>query len=554
VPTLPAELRSGDYRDFASDLEFISSGEAQVEDYVRLLELLPERYPVKDVDLTEDEQKRWYRSVRAVFNWICERIQTGLVSRGDEAPPPPSNLRVLAFEGESPRYIRVDDPALVYPDNNFLAERWMSQCIFLLINDDWRRLRNWLGVPNLSEVVQAQWNWEGKLDNETQQLQKRFEETLPFYLALIKKAQPANYQRILSRFERLGVQVVRHLSVEERLDRLPEAKPVTNSERLHLEKTDEPNPRGGPPVRGGHLFVTKEVLSNLDLLGEYIADYVEIARLGDAFVLLVNRETERGKWQFLDSKGVTKEDLEEIFDDLNIERRERQGAAQAQSTLNFIVGKVIDEVKTSVIIPTSAAPVATPTVDSSTLPEDKGGGQEVTVIPTVKPSYPELFFDDVPEITFWDVDSVPDLPIRKKKIGSRRGGGGGGIPPAEITQELGRRGEQWAYEVEKRRLEEQGFDPAELEEMEELVWVAKSKPTANYDIKSVRETETGEQRTVYIEVKASSGTSREIKMSRSEFELALSLGKDYWLYWVANVETAEPDPPICFPNLAHLIA
>ena len=90
--------------------------------------------------------------------------------------------------------------------------------------------------------------------------------------------------------------------------------------------------------------------------------------------------------------------------------------------------------------------------------------------------------------------------------------------------------------------------------MEQLVWFSQKVPTANYDIQSLRITETGEQRTVYIEVKASSGTSREIRMSRSELGLALSLQDDYWLYWVANVDTAYPDPPVCYPNLAQFLA
>ena len=90
--------------------------------------------------------------------------------------------------------------------------------------------------------------------------------------------------------------------------------------------------------------------------------------------------------------------------------------------------------------------------------------------------------------------------------------------------------------------------------MEQLLWVSQRVPTANYDIRSLWITETGEQRTLHIEVKASSGTSREIRMSRSEFGLALSLQGDYWLYWVANVGAARPDPPVCYRNLARFLA
>lgn len=124
---------------------------------------------------------------------------------------------------------------------------------------------------------------------------------------------------------------------------------------------------------------------------------------------------------------------------------------------------------------------------------------------------------------------------------------------SEITEELGHRGERWAYEAEKKRLTALGFDPAELEEMEELVWVSRKQPTANHAIRSIRVTDTGQQRTVYIEVKASSGNRRVIRMSRSEFELALSLNDDYWLYWVSNVDKSRPDTPVCYQNVAKLL-
>ena len=91
------ELRAGIYQDLIADLGFTSSSTAQVEDYIRLLKILPERYPVTGADLTDEEAARDQKSLRAVFNWICERIQTGLVSRGEQTPEPPDGLKVLAL-------------------------------------------------------------------------------------------------------------------------------------------------------------------------------------------------------------------------------------------------------------------------------------------------------------------------------------------------------------------------------------------------------------------------------------------------------------------------
>ena len=62
-----------------------------------------------------------------------------------------------------------------------------------------------------------------------------------------------------------------------------------------------------------------------------------------------------------------------------------------------------------------------------------------------------------------------------------------------------------------------------------------------------------EDRTLYIEVKASTGRIRNIYLSRSEFKLSLEKGADYWLCFVGNANVAIPDEPIIYKDLASLI-
>lgn len=545
VPTLPPELRSDGYRHIAADLGFISPSTAQVEDYVRLLQLLPECYPLEVPEHDEDERKRWHKSISAVFNWICERIQAGLISRGGDGPPRPDNLRVLAYRHEQPCYVDVQSPELVYADNNFLAERWKSHCVYLRINDDWDRLRRWLGIANLSEVVESEWFWEGELEDESRELQERFDQTLPYYLALIKRAQPAHYERLLTRLQRLRVHVVKQLWVQERFKRLLHLKPLVSTGQIHLVKTDEPLPRGGR-ARSGDLYVTRQVLENLDLLGDYIADYIEIARLGDAFVILINRPSEEDKRRFVESKGAASE-LAQVMEEF-IKREPPIEQAGSDNILDGALQKV--QRLERVVMPT---PVAPPVVRTERAEAKAGDTVGVQIAPEplspLMVEYPALDFDRVTDIIFAEVtEEVTRRP-------GKPGGGGGKVPrySEEVTRELGRRGEEWAYEAEKRRLRQLGYDPGELEEMGMLAWVSRVQPTANYDILSIRITETGEERPVYIEVKAGAGTSREIRMGRGEFELALSQKEDYWLYWVANADAAVPDAPVCYPNLARLI-
>lgn len=559
VPTLPEELRLSEYREFIAALGFVSSSTAGIEDYVRLLSLLPERYPVEPTSLPEFEHRRWQRSLAAVFNWICERIQAGLVSRGENSPAPPTDLQVLAYLNDKPVYVPLGSPQLVYANDNFLADRWKEQCAFLRINDDWRTLLSWLGVPDLSDVVRSEWQPIGELERESKQLSAKFERTLPYYLSLIKHTQPANYDRLVPRLLRLDLHVVKELSTKEWLDPLPEVQPVVSHVEVHLEKREDPNPGAGRRfVIAGDLFVAREAANNLDLLGDYIADYIEIARLADAFVILINRQSEQEKWRFLKSKGVSEDTLAEVLSDIQNRADPDGWSGRTELTIAEMVKRITVPAEAPEVAPTPAGPgEPAETTDELPVEETETDGEKEELAQGFLPEYPELELDELPGVQTAEPGDLETVSTENGE-GKERGKGGSGIghiPRQEVTEALGRRGEKWAYENEKLRLQiEYGFDPQELEELEELVWVSRRKPAANYDIKSIRVTESGEQRSVYIEVKASAGDSRQIRMRRQEFHLALSLGEDYWLYWVANVDEAKPDTPVCYENVARLVA
>ena len=558
VPNLPDELRKPEYHEFIAALGFVTSSNAGIEDFVRLLQLMPEKYPVAPEELPEDEHRRWQRSLNAVFNWICERIQTGLVSRGDDTPSLPCDLKILAYYDDRPHYVSLGSPELVYPDNPFLADRWSKQCAYLRINDDWRRLRTWLDVPNLSEIVSSQWMPDGELEQASEKLNDVYKEILPYYLALIKYAQPANYDRLVPRLLRLKLCVVKNLSVEERLLPLPDVLPLKHHVLVHLEKREEPNPGAGRQfVIAGTLYIAKEAANNPDLLGEYLADYIEIARLGDAFVLLMSRSTVHDRWRFLESKGIKQDILVEVVAD--IQERSTFGEENITGlTIQEMLDRITDSQEIPEIPPTPSISSASSGVNGDEIEQDGNDteNQGERSEPTT-PEYPELDLTNLPGVQSGSVVGVeqPDDGNGKRRKGGSSGSGRGHIPRQEITEELGKRGEKWAYENEKLRLQnEYGLNPAELEEGGKLVWVSFQNPTANHDIRSISISERGEMRTIYIEVKASTGDVRKIKMSRQEFQLAMSLGSEYWLYWVANVDEAKPDPPVCYKNVAQLVA
>jgi len=119
---------------------------------------------------------------------------------------------------------------------------------------------------------------------------------------------------------------------------------------------------------------------------------------------------------------------------------------------------------------------------------------------------------------------------------SSQGGGSGGRwgPPTKRDQkrdeEIGRRGEEIVYRLERERVRGLGH-PEDC-----VVWESESNPAADFDILSVDE-DGGE---LFIEVKSTSGRDGRFHWSKPEFERALRERRRYILYRVYQAEERSP--------------
>lgn len=522
VPTLATTLQQTYSRELVDALGFMSSGVAQVEDYVHLLGFLARQYP-RDAWPAGFAERSRRTPLTTTFNWALERIQTGLVARGDQPTACPAGLRLLAVGKDGLEYLERESPRLAYADDPFMEQRWQQHCAYLLCNDDWRRLRDWLGVPNLSSVVEAEWEIGTELDVETARLRARFSAMLPYFLALAYKRQPSAYERILPRLRRLNLHVVDSLTAHESIRRLPQSPTISTPAQAFLRLSEETR------VRAGDLFCTPEVLNNPDILGDYVAGYIEITGLSDAFVLLMERD-EEARERFVLGKGATREMLDRARADLGEPESTTEGSSEYISEL--VDGKLSLDNGSTWSRPSGAG--------QATGNELPPGG----IIHQPPKSYPPLNLENASS-------PVPaaEHPATTPSVKNSGSGGGGTIlvvAGQETKEALGRRGEQWAFECEKRRLSDLGLDPDIPENHGLLEWASARNPTSSYDIRSVDEN----LNEIYIEVKASSDRGRVIHLSLSELELALQKGEQYWLYWVGNVGAEQPDPPECYKNFA----
>jgi len=541
VPALPSEFRDEAYQAIQADL---MKSEPQFEDYLRLLTSLPKWYDLERRDLGESELKRWQRAIGAVFYWIGQALQNGLV-RDQNAPACPVGLEVLAFRGKVPKYVSVRCPELVYADDSLLARVWANDLWYLKVNDDWVRLREWLGVPNLSDRVHVECRMSPDLPNETRVTIERYDAALPFFLAVVKDAQPSNFGTVSGRLHRLNLHVVEELAVRQSIPDLDIA-PKELKERVHLRSRDEPGQRRHL-LRAGDLYITRDAMDNPDLLGNYIANYIEILRLGDAFVVLYERQDNAARWRYLDSKGITREFFEEVLEELQESGDELgvpPGLKELDRTFQEKVAEIAILQPPPVLTPPPSNPLSRGEFES-TPAAGRLAGDEAT-----ERDFPDLNLEQVGEVENYDGEYIR-TPLRT-------GGSEGGArvyhyhPPSEkVRIEVGRRGERWAYQAERQRLRQLGLDPDELERKGQLVWESDRNPTAHYDILSV-DRRSSSLIPIYIEVKSTVGADRTAEWSISEFRLAASVGERYWLYWVFNAERANPTGPICLRDPVKL--
>jgi len=538
VPLLPQQFRTDDFATLCSDVGMMSSARASFSDYLALLQRLPDLYPLDHPGLDDATLTTWQRSVRAVFNWLCERMYTIISGHSGDVPDRPDALKVLAFRGDEMCYADVDD--VVYPDAPYLEIQWSDACLYLKIDEDYGPLRGWLGVDALSTRVHSEPDPSPDLPQETEGVRARYRAMLPYFLALVEDKQPSKFERqVLPRLQRLQIHVVEKLIIRQALSGdNNRSKEVV--EDVYLATEDITLSTGGR-ARAGHLFIRQSALPNWDLLGDPIASYIEIKTLADAFITLFNRDDD-GRRRFLQAKGAEAKLVrarqllgQPVSDD-------RPTSAIAEEEVERLKEKLREDVMkkhvAAVAVDTGTKP-AVPEPDAGRTQEGEGRDGETALPPGEKLALP--FESPAFDVAHLNVTTyIPgsgEAPKRKQvTIG---GGGGIGGSPALVDwkaerawrEAIGKWGEVFVNMVERQHLQDMGFDPDT-----HLKWVSVEDETADHDFESVDEL----GQPIIIEVKATTGANTSIRISRREFQCAVIAGPRYWLYYVTHADTARP--------------
>jgi hypothetical protein len=253
--------------------------------------------------------------------------------------------------------------------------------------------------------------------------------------------------------------------------------------------------------------------------GPQLAEFLQVPTLGDAFAVLLTGADEDRR-QYLASRRIPVEAVESMRTALDL---------PVEDELSDDLFDFLDDVEAS----TESETVDTESAESSQEETVEASEEEQRRADESEP-LPDL---DPTGITISDVDPG-EVEGRDDRGGD---GGAGGLGPAgpvdhetsdRHKRELGRRGEQAAFEKERQRVQAFGGDPSAV------LWRSDRNPYAPHDIESIDE----DGQRIFIEVKSTteSDPTGRFPISQPELIQALRHRSRFYIYRVTSVDTATP--------------
>jgi hypothetical protein len=454
------------------------------------------------------------REIHNAARWAMRTLNDVLVGQGDDFEL--SEVPLLArYRGEQ---LFTTEP--VVASDPLLAETWEDYYPILDADRDLRRLHEALSLlvlDNPEHGVQITSVPHGVRDDLQDATEQLLAGAKPFLAAVAVANTPSREEDVIRGLKRLEVTactdlVLRYTFRGTTIDRREATsyiavrqESIRGAQRRNIGTAHlEVDPRSGAP--------------DWYSFGPQLAQFLQVPTQGDAFAVLLTGSDDARR-QYLTSRRIPLDAIDEMRAalDLPIDDELTDGV------LDFLKEEPTPDPRPPDTETTSAAhgdAEASPGADN----EPTGQGEREEPIPPVDPD----------AVTIHDVDA-------REVNQTSGGGGGGGLGPTgpvdheksdRRQREVGRRGEQAAFDAERKRVEAAGFDPSAV------VWRSKRNPFAPYDIESI---DTDGQR-IFIEVKATSSDdpSDPFVISKSELLQALRHRSRFYIYRVTRTNTASP--------------
>ena len=465
-------------------------------------------------DSSDDEGQEVGRDLQLAAKWAMRTLNDAIERGGSLDEPVPLLARRDGRHEFSESPFVADDP--------LLAETWEPVFAILDADRDLRRLHSALHLRNLDNEVTVVPDPREPLSDRRLEVDQWIVDAKPYLAAVAIDQVPSRQSTIMRGLARLEVVVCENLVLRYELD--GEVRQRTDAVSYIATRIEQ---EGMVRRRIGtvHLEVDdRNAAPHWYAFGPQLAQFLEVPNLGDAFALLLSAgRSERD--QYLSARRISFETVDEARLELARpqDERELEDLITPSVAQRPLIGDGNDQPPSD----------AFPDSDAPGLQDDD---EELEPEAPKDIEMPLIDFDllSVRDMTDFDVEDT-DEAVRR--VVRRSGLGPSGPFDHEATNRLrrkiGNRGEEAAFEAEKRRLTSFGGNP------DLVVWRSQQNEFAPYDIESQDE----DGQLIYIEVKSttSDDSSEPFDISEAELLFALRKRSRYYVYRVTSAHLAVPN-------------
>jgi len=508
VPVIDSRMFEGSGLNFATTLGVVDAARPGTTDLCALL---------RDLRTDFEAERDDTREIQSAARWAMRALNDVLTNEGAEADL--SDVPLLArFRGK----LRFTNAPVVAIDP-LLADTWESHYPILVADRDWRVLHEQLGLVVLDDpehgvqITPVPYGVRDDLQATTEGLLRAAK---PFLAAVAIANTPSRQDDVLRGLTRLEITACTELVLRYTF----RGKTIEREEATSYIAVRQEAIRGALRRNIGTAHLEVDPASGLPdwySFGPQLAQFLQVPTQGDAFAVLLTGSDD-ARWKYLTSRRVSPEDVDEMRSALDLPIEDEL----ADNLVRFL-----DDVPTDSDERAGGESHAT----TGDFPEAlEGAGDDPRSAAHEDEPLPPL---DLEAITIEDVDAQ-GIDKQRGRRGARPAGQ---MVPARQTdfettdrrqRENGKRGEEAAFDAERRRVQAAGLDPSAV------VWRSRKHPTSPYDIESI---DIDGQR-IFIEVKATSGDdpSEPFVISEAELLQALHYRSRFYIYRVTRARTSTP--------------
>ena len=509
----------------AAALQLTDAGRPGVQDLLVLLGSIAEEADATSGTNREiDQAARWVQ--RTLHDVLREEIEPHIA---------PETIRLLASKNGVTSFV-AQPP---YAEDPLLRDTFEKQRPLLSAEAGLTKLARYLSLTKLDDAVNTSaWPLGERRDSLYDDVAKRINGIKPYLFALVRAENSSAENRVRPALRTLELVVCDQLVLNYEYD----GAEVTREDAVcYIASRQEKRGRRVVNVGTAYLELDPATLQpHWFPLGRQLAQFLNVPTMSDAFTMLLTT-TPRDRRRMMADRQIQDADVTEARKLLRITAEEDE---ELGNVLDGLVPEPGDEDQRE---PAPVAALNHAAAASSKAPSaDSEDGEKATALAAPSAAEPESSKPaaptEPPPVDYSSVvivDARPNelsLSAATKEPNYRIGTGGPSKAPSIQTEEekrrVGKRGEEVAYNAERRRLKALGKNP------DSVHWVSNTDELSPYDLMSVD----GDNQVIYVEVKSTrdSDPTAPFYISHAELIEAMYRRSRYYVYRVTDVDSATP--------------